>query len=544
MQPNQSLDQDAVNLAKAIRQTESGGNFTAKGKSGEYGAYQFTRPTWETQSKKFGINVPLEKATPAQQNEVAYKQIKEWKDQGHNVGAIASLWNSGKPDAYLDTSYKGTNKYGAKYDVPAYAKSVATAYQTLKKGGQVGVDPNNPSSTAAPQTLKEESDFLTKAGGIINSIFPGEQIGKAIGTGLGYLTTPKEQRKYYDTSTPTPLQIAGDIGQAALTVAPGLGGAAESALGRIGQGALLGGGIGLTGALAKGSTDVGDIAQQSGAGALTGGALSTVGELVSKAAQYLPERISRSFIPGINEETNKYAVEKGLSSPKNMLSESQDSIKNLGSELGNVLKNYADHTVDGAGLLQSAADQFPDSGLTADEIAKNIKKLVPLKANLVDKLSDGTITFQELHSLNSSLGPNVFKTVFDDPTVKAGKDVGNAIYHTISDYIKGVAPETGTLFEQLSKEYPLKKALEQVIRRGNKSRLLTLRDLVAFSTGSFFGGPAGGLTGALAEKAMVNPTVNLKTAGLLSRLAPVAQSSAMNPVSGLLTRSVSKSAGR
>lgn len=151
----ETLDPQAVNLAKAIRQTESGGDFTAKGKSGEYGAYQFTQPTWETYSKKYGVNVPLEQATPEQQNEVAYKQIKEWKDQGYNVGQIASMWNAGdsKPDAYIEGN-KGVNKYGAKYDTKAYAKSVAEAYQTLKRGGQVYADPNNPSSTANKTPLQ------------------------------------------------------------------------------------------------------------------------------------------------------------------------------------------------------------------------------------------------------------------------------------------------------------------------------------------------------------------------------------------------------
>lgn len=155
-QPTQ-LDPDAVNLAKAIRQTESGGNFQAKGKSGEYGGYQFTLPTWQKTASKYGVNVPLNQATPEQQNEVAYKQIKEWKDQGNNVGQIASMWNAGegKPNAYLEGN-AGVNKYGAKYDTAAYAKSVATAYQTIKKGGQVGADPNNPSSTANPTPLQPQ----------------------------------------------------------------------------------------------------------------------------------------------------------------------------------------------------------------------------------------------------------------------------------------------------------------------------------------------------------------------------------------------------
>lgn len=157
MQPETSsagnLDPQAKAMAMAIRQTESGGNFSAKGKSGEYGAYQFTEPTWNSYASKYGITAKLSEATPEQQNEVAYKKIKEWKDAGLNPGQIASSWNAGEAekDAYTGTFSNGkpsvgTNKYGVKFDVPTYAKSVATAYQTLKQGGQVQPDQNNPSS--------------------------------------------------------------------------------------------------------------------------------------------------------------------------------------------------------------------------------------------------------------------------------------------------------------------------------------------------------------------------------------------------------------
>ena len=148
-----TLDPQAVNLAKAIRQTESGGNFSAKGKSREYGAYQFLPETWNAYSKEAGIDVPLEKATPQQQNEVAYKKIKKWKDQGLNVGQIASSWNAGpgKPNAYLE-NHVGTNEKGVNYDTPAYAKSVAEAYQQLK------------SQTPQDQTLTDQIKTLDLSG--------------------------------------------------------------------------------------------------------------------------------------------------------------------------------------------------------------------------------------------------------------------------------------------------------------------------------------------------------------------------------------------
>lgn len=126
-----SLDPQVVNLAKSIRTVESGGNFQAQGKSGEYGGYQFTEPTWNATAKKHGVNVPLKQATPEQQNEVAYKQLKEWKDSGYNVGEIASMWNSGKPDNYLN-NHVGINDHGVSYNTPEYAKKVAETYQQLK----------------------------------------------------------------------------------------------------------------------------------------------------------------------------------------------------------------------------------------------------------------------------------------------------------------------------------------------------------------------------------------------------------------------------
>lgn len=152
------LDPTVVNLAKAIRQTETGGDYSAKGKSGESGGYQFTDPTWNAEAPKYGINVPLSQATPEQQNAVAYNKINDWKKQGFDVTQIASMWNAGQgePNAYTGkfsdgSPSSGVNKENVNFNVPKYVSSVASAYNTLKQGGQVEVDPNNPSSTTGQQ---------------------------------------------------------------------------------------------------------------------------------------------------------------------------------------------------------------------------------------------------------------------------------------------------------------------------------------------------------------------------------------------------------
>jgi len=177
------LDPQVVNLAKAIRQSESGGDYSIAGKSGEHGAYQFTKDTWNAEAPKYGINTSLQQATPEQQNAVAYNQIKAWKDQGKDVTQIASMWNAGQgePNAYTgkfsDGSPSiGTNKFGAKFNVPAYAKSVATAYQTLKAGGQVQADPNNPSSVASTQnaSVQPQGQSPSVGGFLSNVVSSGE----------------------------------------------------------------------------------------------------------------------------------------------------------------------------------------------------------------------------------------------------------------------------------------------------------------------------------------------------------------------------------
>lgn len=176
VQPQQ-LDPQVVALAKAIRQTESGGNFNAKGKSGEVGAYQFTEPTWQKLKAKYNLQSDFGNLSQEDQNKAAYNQIQEWKNKGFNVGQVASSWNAGEgePDAYTGKFSNGkpsvgVNKYGVKYDVPAYAKSVAGAYQTLKQGGQVQADPMNPSSTANPSQPVPTQDEFGKNHPILSGI--------------------------------------------------------------------------------------------------------------------------------------------------------------------------------------------------------------------------------------------------------------------------------------------------------------------------------------------------------------------------------------
>ncbi len=229
MPPNQ-LDPQAVALAKAIRTVESKGDWNAKGKSGEFGAYQFMPATWDAYSREAGVNAAYGSATPDQQNEVAYKKIKQWKDQGYNPGQIASMWNAGpgKPDAYKE-GWKGTNSQGVSYDTPKYAKDVAEAYQRLKGETMVGQQDVN-----ASQQLGSQGDG-TFLGDVGNHVAEGAtKLADAIGRGASSEINPLSAL----------IQSGGAIGGAignvandALTHIPVVGGVVKGLEGLVGKAA-------------------------------------------------------------------------------------------------------------------------------------------------------------------------------------------------------------------------------------------------------------------------------------------------------------------
>lgn len=117
---------DTETIAEAIKAVESGGNYTAKGASGEYGAYQFMPATWKDWAGKYlgKADAPM---TPANQDKVAKARIDDLLKQGYNAYQIALIWNGGSP-----TIKSGTNKYGVKYDTGAYANKIINE---LKKYG-------------------------------------------------------------------------------------------------------------------------------------------------------------------------------------------------------------------------------------------------------------------------------------------------------------------------------------------------------------------------------------------------------------------------
>lgn len=341
-----SLDPQAIALSKAIRQVESGGDPVRKGPSGEFGAYQFLPATWNEYSREAGVNVPLERASLSDQNQVAYHKIKQWKDAGYNPGQIASMWNAGPgtPNAYME-NHRGVNAQGVSYDTPKYAKEVATLYQQYKSGtglpqaasnqdsvtqdlpgmpslpeaAQVKNEPYTPSYASQPQQstggglVKGIGNFLRSAEAPFLGVaaIPYQALASALGQedpftkGIGGGQTPGDV---------TPLNLeqkAGDIAQVGSYFVPGSG-----VLGAAGMGALQGAGS----AMSQGE-DLATVAGQGaigagiGAGAagltkLGGRAIQEGGDLLSgERAQKAIQGIKKAYGSAINLNASERAFE-------------------------------------------------------------------------------------------------------------------------------------------------------------------------------------------------------------------------------------------
>lgn len=197
---SQPVDQQALALTHAIALTETGSDgkpdYTATGKSGETGAYQWMPGNFQADATSAGLN-PTD-FSPENQDKVAYSQIKKYKDQGYDPGQIASLWNSGSPNNWQNHS--GTNKEGVSYNTPAYVQKVKSNYQTLTNQSSQNNSTSsrktfaesvqniqqqqNPTTDPILQSGNPTTPGNTGIGNAIANLTPGNKLAQGAGYGL------------------------------------------------------------------------------------------------------------------------------------------------------------------------------------------------------------------------------------------------------------------------------------------------------------------------------------------------------------------------
>lgn len=185
------MDQDVINLAKAIRQAESGNRAVLPAEGSKLGGasrYQYTHDTWKGVASKY-LGNPNAPITLENENKATYLRIKDWKDKGYNPAQIASMHNAGegRPDAYKQ-NWRGTNKYGVKYDTPAYVNKVYSLYKQ-QKGEQAKQGPSTQPPTVQMQRIERQQQGLPVARNE-NRVEPtlvGGMVREALGGGFAKL---------------------------------------------------------------------------------------------------------------------------------------------------------------------------------------------------------------------------------------------------------------------------------------------------------------------------------------------------------------------
>lgn len=509
MQPKQQLDTDVVNLAKAIRQVESGGNLHATGASGEFGGYQFTPDTWKAYSQEIGLNVPLEQASREQQNEVVYKKLKQWKDEGNNIGQVASMWNagSGKPNAYIE-GHRGVNEQGVQFDTPAYAERVAKEYQNIKSGGQLGgvytqppeAKPFVPATTSGMETLGQQAGidtnqgFIKDVGGAITGTFgqAGEAMQKGfsgeinplsstlqtVGAGIGgvgdVVNATLENTPLIGGIYKGATDVIGGAVQGVLGTEQGqkatewFGGLSPEAQGNIGAGFNVLSAIPFFHALKYGRAGMGDLATTIRSEDIT----KKAGEELRASLNQKPSRVleraesrgldpmgtivnNKDYLPDIVENNGRYVYETRQASENLQRSITADELA-----LQNLLRSRTAKTPDEAGLAFNINDVAKQ---TLDDVLKavgrtggyqTVKSAITKYFNSYKKSMNNVefISLDELNDIKRDIRSTLdFGAI--DPTSTLPKEARLLAGHSLMEQVENAAKKAGIKgVEELNKK--------------------------------------------------------------------------------------------
>lgn len=529
-----TLDPQAVALAKAIRQTETG-NKPVAGASGEQGRYQFLPGTWSAGAAQYlgDANAPQ---TLENENKVAYSKIKHWKDQGYKPDQIASLWNSGSPEYQGKV---GVNKMGVKYDTPAYVQKVYGNYQKFKPQEQA------PPQTQAPQPPKPS--LLGKLAQGASQTFDPVQVGigalKGVGStvsgleslGEKLLTRPIDRAVSAITGKPSVLPTTGPttgeqaqqqllqptttgqkIGKGAEQVAElftptGLesaGGNLAAKLApeapKLAQGALKVAGKALGGAAefgGKTAIQTGGDVQKTKEAAITGGLAAPIAEAAGAVARpvqkFLGERLPPKIINSILKPVSKEfafgrnpglgVVQEGLTANtrEGLLKQISDKKKEIGAQIDAQLNLplNARKKIDVAPLLKPLDDAMAEAVKSGEQALYTrlqavrdglTREFQAVEGKLVPTGEKKLVmTPAEARQLKTEIGGAAKWTgqAFDNEVNQARVKV----YRAINDAIDAAVPGTKTLNSRYANLLSAEKSLDKTITTAQRQNLTGLK---------------------------------------------------------------------
>lgn len=392
---------------------------------------------------------------------------------------------------------------------------------------------------------KPKKDLLQQTGDVVNAIFPGKQIGEAIGTGIAKLRATPEEKKFI-TPAPSPLQIAGDVANIGLNIA-GLKGV--GLVGSLGQRILktigLGAGLSATQTLKEGG-DIKDITKNAILGGAIGGAIPVAGvglRAVGKQIETLPARFVNSALSRSKQEVlqdiakdkvddfAKYVLKnKPIGTANKLLNESIVNINDL-SEKINISLNVAvrksgEKITLGTNNLLDTITKLPEAeGALLDRkgIKSIIEKLAPQTKKL---LSQKSLTITESNKLRQLVDKTLGDRAFLGAQLSSDKIILKKFADTLRETVKTKAPEgTRELFAELSNEIRFRDGLLNKVAQKAGNQVLSFGDFIGGGLGGIFGGGIGGaVAGVATRRAIESIPFKLSAAKLTSavtKLEPI-----------------------
>lgn len=310
-----------------------------------------------------------------------------------------------------------------------------------------------------------------------------------------------------------------------LAAQAGLRGLTASVVGNAAAGAGLGAlssvaqGGGVSGALKNGLV-----------GGVLGAGTGAVAPTVSKFVDSVPLRITQALGKDMTPESAQYMLDsKTIGTAGNLIKQAQDSAQNLRGKVGAILAsdNYIDNVGNGAKAITDTMQEIPNSPLTKTvaSTVSQIKKVIPLQADLVDKIGMGTATLDQKAAVKTAIDGKLYPKRGEIFTEKlsAARAIAKQFSDNLRQEIQTVAPETKPLYSEWSKEINLGKALS----KARPSEPLTFKDIVT-GAGTFAGSGGNPLLTAAAiggEKALNSKALQFAAAKGLQTANPLLHAS-------------------
>lgn len=351
-------------------------------------------------------------------------------------------------------------------------------------------------------TLPQRRDLLQKTESIVTKLFPGQKVGQSIGTLAGYgITAAKEKYGFapkgataaYDLSSPTPLQVAGDIARGAITVAGAKMPVASSILGKTAQFGSLGFVSGGASGIAEGKSfgeSAGQAVRQGIIGGLAGLTFGVIEKGVSgigRGVGKVGEKVQRSVIrPSADDIKDGFKIQtlqkyKLGGSLQDTLNKTDRQLDFLSKELNKKLES-SNTSINLNRVLENTGRRISGDRLTGFGSNTRLSSALQRLQEEVQYTSgpNGLVSVPEAQIVKRAAGHyGAWQYGFQDPESKASERVYNIFYNELKKEIETASPEgVRGINQRMSELIPVMNAVIRRIPVAERNRGLSLTDVI------------------------------------------------------------------